>query len=84
MDLSTDDEMLKMEIMEEIFKFLSKNFKEDTNSNRTGSTMHKIIKQKTGCRDPYHKEKIEGNEIALKYLPDVKRYWKMMTVWKTM
>ena len=73
MDLSTDDEQLKMEIMEDIFKFLSGNFKLDTNSNGTGSAMHKMIKEKTGCRDPYRKEKIEGNEIALKYLPDVKR-----------
>ncbi len=73
MDLSTDDEMLKMEIMGEIFQFLSKTFKEGTNSNSTGSAMHKIIKQKTGCLDPYYKEKIEGNEIALKYLPEVKR-----------
>lgn len=73
MDLSTDDEMLKMEIMGEIFKFLSENFKEGTNSNSTGSTMHNLIKERTGCRDPYFKEKIEGNEIALKYLPDVKR-----------
>jgi len=73
MDLSTDDEMLKMEIMEDIFKFLSENFKVGTNSNSTGSTMHKMIKQKTGCADPYYMEKIEGNEIALKYLPDVKK-----------
>ena len=35
--------------------------------------MHNLIKERTGCRDPYFKEKIEGNEIALKYLPDVKR-----------
>lgn len=73
MDLSTDDEKLKMELMEDIFKFLSNNFKLDTNSNGTGSAMHKMIIEKTGCRDPYHKEKIEGNEIALKYLPEVKR-----------
>jgi len=73
MDLSTDDEKLKMELMEDIFKFLSNNFKMDTNSNGTGSAMHKMIIEKTGCRDPYHKEKIEGNEIALKYLPEVKR-----------
>ncbi|MBP3790710.1 MAG: DUF89 family protein [Methanobrevibacter sp.] len=73
LDLSTDDELLKMEIMEDIFKFLSDNFKVDTNSNGTGSAMHKMIIEKTGCRDPYFKEKIEGNEIALKYLPDVKR-----------
>ncbi len=73
LELSTDDEALKMEVMEEIFKFLSNNFKLDTNSNSTGSKMHNMIKQKTGCIDPYYKEKIEGNEIALKYLPDVKR-----------
>lgn len=73
MDLSTDDEKLKMELMEDIFKFLSNNFKLDTNSNGTGSAMHKMIIEKTGCRDPYRKEKIEGNEIALKYLPEVKR-----------
>ena len=73
MDLSTDDENIKMELMEDIFNFLSDNFKLDTNSNSTGSAMHNMIKEKTGCRDPYHKEKIEGNEIALKYLPDVKK-----------
>ena len=72
MDLSTDDENLKMEIMEEIFKYLSESFKGGTNSNKTGSMMHKIIKEKTGCIDPYYNEKIEGNEIALKYLDEVK------------
>lgn len=73
LDLSTDDEMLKMEIMEDIFKYLSENFTPGTNSNSTGSTMHAIIKEKTGCRDPYRREKIESNELALKYLDDVKR-----------
>lgn len=73
LDLSTDDENIKMEAMEEIFKFLSTTFKSGVNSNSTGSAMHSIIKQKTGCRDPYYKEKVEGNEIALKYLPEVKR-----------
>ena len=73
LDLSTDDEALKMEIMEDIFKFLSHNFKQNTNSNSTGSKMHDMIKQKTGCTDPYRNEKIEGNEIAMRYLPDVKR-----------
>ena len=76
MDLSTDDEALKMEIMEEIFQFLSVRFKSGANSNSTGSAMHKIIRQKTGCRDPYYREKIEGNEIALKYLPEVKEILK--------
>lgn len=73
LDLSTDDENVKMQVMEEIFKFLSTTFKAGTNSNSTGFSMHKIIKQKTGCMDPYYKEKVEGNEIALKYLPEVKK-----------
>ena len=73
LDLSTDDENVKMQVMEEIFKFLSTTFKAGTNSNSTGSSMHKIIKQKTGCMDPYYKEKVEGNEIAFKYLPEVKK-----------
>ena len=65
-----------MEIMGDIFKYLADNFSKGTNSNKTGSTMHKMIKQKTGCDDPYFREKIEGNEIALKYLPDVKKILK--------
>lgn len=69
MDLSTDDEDLKMEIMEDIFKFLSKTFKNGTNSNKTGSHIHNIIKQKTNCYDPYVNEKKLANEIALRYLP---------------
>lgn len=73
LDLSTDDEDLKMEIMGDIFKYLSDNFEHNTNSNGTGSTMHKMIIEGTGCRDPYYNEKIEGNKIALKFLPDVKR-----------
>lgn len=59
MDLSTDDEMLKMEMMEDIFKFLSHNFKLGANSNKMGSEMHNLIKQKTGCIDPYRKEKLK-------------------------
>jgi len=72
LDLSSDDEILKLEVMNEIFKFLSENFNVNTNSNKTGSAIHSIIKSKTGCTDPYHNEKIEANEIALKYLPAVK------------
>ncbi|SDA60331.1 damage-control phosphatase ARMT1 family protein [Methanobrevibacter millerae] len=69
MDLSTDDEDLKMELMNDIFNFLAVNFKKGTNSNKTGSHMHNLIKQKTGCFDPYIEQKKLGNELALKYLP---------------
>ena len=69
MDLSTDDEDLKMELMNDIFNFLAVNFKKGTNSNKTGSHMHNLIKQKTKCFDPYIEQKKLSNELALKYLP---------------
>ena len=37
MDLSCDDDLLKIEITNEIFNFLADNFSKDTNSNKTGS-----------------------------------------------
>ncbi|MDO5848382.1 MAG: ARMT1-like domain-containing protein [Methanobrevibacter sp.] len=72
LDLATDNSELKIEIFNEIFNFLAGNFSTNTNSNKTGSTIHKIIKERTGCKDPYKKEKVLGNKIALKYLPQVK------------
>ena len=69
MDLATDDDDLKIEINGEIFKFLAKTFKKGTNSNKTGSYIHNLIKEKTNCHDTYINEKRLGNEIALKYLP---------------
>ena len=69
MDLSTDDENLKMELTSDIFKFLSTRFNKNTNSNKTVSYIHELIKLKTECDDPYINEKKLANEIALKYLP---------------
>ncbi|MDL2246840.1 ARMT1-like domain-containing protein [Methanobrevibacter sp. OttesenSCG-928-K11] len=72
MDLSSDDEELKIQLMKEVFLFLAENYNENASSNGTGSKIHKMIKEKTGCYDPYIDEKINGNELALKYLPMVK------------
>ena len=76
MDLATDDEDLKIEINNEIFKFLATTFKKGTNSNKTGSYIHNLIKNRTNCPDPYINEKKLGNEIALKYLPLAKNILK--------
>ncbi len=77
MDLAGDDEDLKIELMNDIFTFLSSNFYKTTNSNKTGSTIHNMIQEKTGCEDPYiNEKKIAGNKIALKYLPAVKEVLK--------
>lgn len=73
LDLATDDEDLKLEIMKEIFQFLSKVYDKNASSNKTGSHIHNLIKERTKSRDPYKNEKILGNQIALKYLPDVEK-----------
>ena len=71
MDLATDDDNLKIELMGDIFKFLALNYVENASSNKLGSAIHRMIKEKTKCHDPYSKEKILGNEIALNFLPKV-------------
>lgn len=73
MDLACDDDDLKIQIMEDIFKFLAENYNKNASSNKTGSKIHKMIKDKTNCVDPYSKEKKLGNKIALKYLPIVEK-----------
>ncbi len=75
-DLATDDEDLKMELMNDIFKFLATTFKKGTNSNKTGSHIHNLINSKTNCDDPYINQKKLGNEIALKFLPLAKNILK--------
>lgn len=70
-DLATEDYNIKIELIREIYEFLSSNFYSTTNSNKTGSQIHNLIKERTGCRDPYVQEKAEGNRIALKYIPVV-------------
>jgi len=75
-DLATDDPDLKIKTVNEVFKFLADNFKVDTSSNKVGSNMHRIIKKKTKCHDPYIKEKEIGNQIANDLLPKVEKMLK--------
>lgn len=76
LDMSTDDDELKLQIMEDIIKFLAKNYKKDASSNATGSAMHEIIRNETGCDDPYLEKKHLGNEMAQNLLPQVKEILK--------
>ena len=76
LDLATDDEEVKMEVMEELVKIVGNDFNLDAVSNVIGTKVHRIIKNKTGNEDPYFLEKTKGNEIALKYLLKVKEIIK--------
>ena len=76
LDLATDDEKVKMEVMEEIVKIVYNDFNPDAVSNVIGTKVHRVIKDKTGNEDPYILEKRKGNEIALKYLPKIRKIIK--------
>lgn len=73
MDLATTDNELKIEIIKDIFDFLAENYTHGASSNKLGSAMHRMIKEKTKCLDPYSNEKAIGNKIALEFLPTVKK-----------
>lgn len=76
LDLATDDESVKIEVMEEIVKIVGSDFYQGAVSNEIGTKIHRIIKYKTGNEDPYLLEKRKGNEIALKFLPKIKEIIK--------
>ncbi|RBQ23338.1 hypothetical protein ALNOE001_08970 [Candidatus Methanobinarius endosymbioticus] len=76
MNLVTDDNDLKIDLMKDILNFLAKNYKKGASSNKIGSAMHRIIKDKTNCEDPYTNEKIMGNKIAMEFLPKIKSLLK--------
>lgn len=71
LDLATDDDQLKIKIMEEITTFIGHEFKEGVVSNTMGTAMHRLIKQRTGIEDPYFSQKKKGNEIAESTQPKI-------------
>ncbi|MBQ2666379.1 ARMT1-like domain-containing protein [Methanobrevibacter sp.] len=72
LDLSTDDEKLKFELMQNCIEYMSENFKKDSQPNKLATEVNQYIKQKTQCSDAYIREKQISNEIALSILPDIK------------
>lgn len=78
LDLATDNQSLKMEIMEELVGVVYSDFHKGAVSNVVGTRIHRIIKDRTGNEDPYLSEKRKGNEIALKFLPKIKEILKEM------
>ncbi|KZX16915.1 hypothetical protein MBCUT_04660 [Methanobrevibacter cuticularis] len=69
MDLATDDVDIKITLMQSIFEYLADNYNTEASSNKVGTDIHRMIKSKTNCEDPYIKEKRLGNQIAMDLLP---------------
>ena len=71
-ELSTDDDELRFEIIQDVLRFIGGRFDENLSSNATGSLIHQHVKRKTGCMDPYLDEKRKGNRLAISLLPKLR------------
>ena len=70
--LSTKNEALHEEIINEIFLYLAQtDFRLSPPYVVRG--IHKIIKERTGCEDPYKELKAKYNKIALDMVADLKK-----------
>jgi uncharacterized protein with ATP-grasp and redox domains len=76
LDLATDDEGLKLEVTSNLTDLISQRFHPEASANEIGTDMHRTIKKETNNPDPYHQERARSNEIALKFLPRVKKILK--------
>jgi hypothetical protein len=73
LDLATDDEALKLEITSHLTDLISHRFHPGASANEIGTDMHRTIKKETANQDPYRQERARSNEIALKFLPQIKK-----------
>lgn len=70
-NLSTDDEDLKLEINSEVLSLLAEGYHKGASSNKLGTDMHRLIKEKSSNHDPYHDQKVLCNNMAKEFLPIV-------------
>ncbi|WP_405269584.1 damage-control phosphatase ARMT1 family protein [Methanobrevibacter sp.] len=74
-DLSCSDEKLKFELMSDCINIMAKDFR-DSQPNGLATVVNQYVKEKTGCEDPYSKQKEVSSEIALSLMPKVKEILK--------
>ncbi|MDO5825578.1 MAG: ARMT1-like domain-containing protein [Methanosphaera sp.] len=70
---SVEDFDKRMAITLEVLDFMHENFKKDTNSNKLGTDLHRMIMELTGNDDPYKLYREEGNTLAKRLIPSVTR-----------
>jgi len=76
LDMATNDDALKLEIMEHLTQILGENFHKDIASNQIGTKIHRTIKMETGNEDPYNIQKEKCNQIAQQFLPAIRKILK--------
>lgn len=70
---ATTNPALRFRCLAEIVKLLNKEFKPTSVSAEIGTKRDRIIRQLTGCNDPYAYNKKIANQKALKMLPKLKK-----------
>lgn len=74
-DLSCSDEDMKFQLMQDCIVIMAEQFK-GSQPNGLATVVNQYIKEKTGCEDPYFKQKEVSSEIALSLMPKVKEILK--------
>lgn len=70
---ATDDPEMRMDVTLKVINYMNKNFKKGKQSNKTGTDLHHMIMDATNNHDPYKELREQGNEIAIKLIPMVKK-----------
>ena len=76
LDMATNDDNLKLQIMEQLTQILGEFFIEGAPSNQIGTKIHRTIKRETGNQDPYKIQKRKCNQIAGRFLPTIRKILK--------
>lgn len=76
LDMATNDDKLKLEIMEQLTNILGEYFQKGAPANQIGTRIHRTIKRETKNEDPYHAQKEKCNQIAQEFLPTIKNILK--------
>lgn len=71
---ATTNPALRFRCLSEVVKLLHREFKPTTIPADIGTQRDRIIKELTGCNDPYKRVKKLSNEKAMKMLPHVKKF----------
>jgi uncharacterized protein with ATP-grasp and redox domains len=72
-ELTDSSPEVKMQTIKKLFEFLLVNFSKDSVSAILGTERDRIIREETGCPDPYKNKKALSNDYALKLHPKIKR-----------
>ena len=72
-ELTNSSPEVKMETIKKLFQFLLENFSKDSVSAILGTERDRIIRNQTGCLDPYKNKKALSNDYALKLLPEIRK-----------